>query len=219
VSKRLLTAMLGLVTVGFVLAVGVLIGQARRHPTGATSVTTTTARTTAAVSSIAPRPSSMGVVAANLACADIGTSGQEHRWNTVVYLHGIDTGAIKEDPGQAASDDFERQKISDAHRYAVKAATEDTRWSELEPTLRESETAAISRWDRGGLSVHDAVTQAVGSYVPRILGICDAAVQQLKADALAANTSPSSLLSTGGASSNEVYRWQLMYTAGSSGPN
>ncbi|HXC76891.1 MAG TPA: hypothetical protein VNU19_07560, partial [Candidatus Acidoferrum sp.] len=123
----------------------------------------------------------LGVVAANIACQDIDVAASY--WAHIVVLHGVDVEVIKENPTTQSIDNVERTQVSEAHVALAEAATDDSRWADLKQIMSSSESAAITLWDRGGLTPIQAVTQAVGNDVDTVHGICAAAKAQLIASA------------------------------------
>jgi len=149
----------------------------------------------------------LGVVAANLACEYVDSAA--YYWHEAVVLHGVDVGVIKEDSTSQALDRVERGFHEDVHTALAQAAADDPRWAELKTVVLRSESAAIALWDRGGVTVGQAVDRAVGNDVDTAHGICVAAESQIKSIAQARNETVAAVLREGGATETQVRNWSF----------
>lgn len=130
----------------------------------------------------------MGVVSANLACEYLDDAG--HYWNEVVSIHAVDVGVTTPDATGQSILDTERGFVQDVHNALAAAAIHDQRWAGLKALVSRDEAAATALWDRGGVTVADAVNKAVGTDEDTVHGDCATARAELMTTASTRNVPP-----------------------------
>jgi hypothetical protein len=215
-SRRALIVALVAVSLALAVTVGVLVGMSlnRRTSTAGASVTPSVSSgssngDTSPLGSTGSAPSSqltesdLGLVSVNAGCEYLDSVGVY--WVSAIAVHGVDVGATKAD----ALTDADRAMIQEVHRSLAAATVHDQRWAPLQSLVTRDEVTAITRWDQGGVSAHDAVLQTVGKDEDTVHGECAAARDELKSAAQARNLSPQEMLQHGGATDRQVQNWIL----------